>query len=412
MEAGETGDKKRRCQGRGTYRFFTVYLKRKAIKTAAAAAAVAVTAAAMTLQPAKAVWTPGGTKEASENTEMDGQPAKEGNCSDWIVREVTYISEEREKTFPFPETISENGEAYILDSVSREILSSEENPKPSQNMKIVMSESFADPEENHVPAREILENGTRYYLKSWTTIELNSGSEGSGGSLGGRMQGAAEKAVQAVYSDRPPAMEDPRETFSLSDTIQASEENHSVRTYTIRAAARYVSGAERLETVSAGEGIWNWFGKRKWILWILALAAAGMGVLVFAAWRFRKNQVGKMWGDKRRNPERRSPRPLAVQDARTERGDVPAPAVQDARIERESVPAPAVGDERIERGDVPPPADGDERIEGGGVPPPAVRDEKREREDVSPPSIRDADIHGKDVLSPGCPGSGKRKEGL
>lgn len=332
MEAGETGDKKRRCRGRGTYRFFTVYLKRKAIKTAAAAAAVAVTAAAaMALQPAKAVWTPGGTKEASENREMDGQPAKEGNCSDRIVREVTYISEEREKTFPFPETISENGEAYILDSVSREILSSEENPEPSQNMKIVMSESFADPEENHVPAREILENGTRYYLKSWTTIEINSGSGESGGSLDGRMQGAAEKAVQAVYSDRPPAMEDPRETFSLSDTIQASGENHSVRTYTIRAAARYVSGAERLETVSAGEGIWNWFGKRKWIL---ALAAAGMGVLVFAAWRFRKNQVGKLWGDKRRNPERRSTRPLAVQDARTERGDVLSPAVQDQEKER------------------------------------------------------------------------------
>lgn len=376
MASGETGDKKKRCRDRKTYRCFTVYLKRKAIKTAAAAAAVAVTAAAaMTLPSVKSVWGSGDIKEAPENIETDGQPVREGSQSGWIAREVTYLSEKREEVFPFPETIAENGETYILDSVSREILLSEENPEPSQNMKIVMSESFTDPEENHIPAREILENGTRYYLKSWTTVELNSGAGGGGGSLDGRLQGAAEKAVQAVYSDRPPAMEDPQET-SLSDTIQESGEDHSVRTYIIRAAARYVSGAERLETASAGEGIWNWFGKRKRIL---TLAAAGMGFLSFAAWRFRKKQAGKPWDAKRRNPDSRSARPPAVQDGRMESGDVPPPAVPVGRVEREDVPSPTVPAGRVEREEVSPPTVPAGRIEKEDVPLPAVQNREKER---------------------------------
>lgn len=62
------------------------------------------------------------------------------------------------------------GDRYTVDAVHYETISVRKNPRQSENLRIVMSDCFEDTGENHIPEREVTENGKTYYLKSWKTV--------------------------------------------------------------------------------------------------------------------------------------------------------------------------------------------------------------------------------------------------
>lgn len=110
-----------------------------------------------------------GSLQAGLPFARERQTSQEG-FSEYLSREVIYTAEDSQKEFPFPETIEEDGSVYFLDAVHYETISVRKNPRQSENLRIVMSDCFEDTGENHIPEREITENGKTYYLKSWKTV--------------------------------------------------------------------------------------------------------------------------------------------------------------------------------------------------------------------------------------------------
>lgn len=162
-----------------------------------------------------------------------------------------YPNQQKENWAGFPEQI-EKGNIYDLTKVSYEIISQRKKPQPSENLRIVMSESFEDETERHVPESELTIKGEKCYLKTWKTVQV---SDEAGG----------KKAVQAVYSDRSQA--------EASDQI-----------YTVKATASYTLGTECLERSS----LWSCFlrrMKRNGYLLILTLLSVVSAAVCVYRWK-------------------------------------------------------------------------------------------------------------------------------
>lgn len=138
-----------------------------------------------------------------------------------------------------------------------------------------MSDCFEDTGENHIPEREITENGKTYYLKSWKTVtaegaaEKRSGEESEPGE-----KSVQEKSVQAIYSDRPPG-EKEKQGRLKGEPFSSDSEGQGDSTYTIKAAARYISNTEPLKRKSAGARVWEWLKRREAVL-----ISAGAGMII------------------------------------------------------------------------------------------------------------------------------------
>ena len=195
-----------------------------------------------------------GSLQAGLPFARERQASQEG-FSEYLSREVIYTAEDSQKEFPFPETIEEDGSIYFLDAVHYETISVRKNPRQSENLRIVMSDCFEDTGENHIPEREITENGKTYYLKSWKTVT----AEGAAEKRSGEESEPGEKSVQAIYSDRPPD----------------EKEGQGDSTYTIKAAARYISNTEPLKRKTAGARAWEWIKRREAVL-----ISAGAGIII------------------------------------------------------------------------------------------------------------------------------------
>ena len=234
-----------------------------------------------------------GSLQAGLPFARERQASQEG-FSEYLSREVIYTAEDSQKEFPFPETIEEDGSVYFLDAVHYETISVRKNPRQSENLRIVMSDCFEDTGENHIPEREITENGKTYYLKSWKTVtaegaaEKRSGEESEPGEKSVQEKSVQEKSVQAIYSDRPPGEKEKQgrlkgEPFS-SDSVGQGDS-----TYTIKAAARYISNTEPLKRKSAGARVWEWLKRREAVV---ISAGAGMIImpvmLILVRKRFRR----------------------------------------------------------------------------------------------------------------------------
>ena len=210
-----------------------------------------------------------GSLQAGLPFARERQTSQEG-FSEYLSREVIYTAEDSQKEFPFPETIEEDGSIYFLDAVHYETISVRENPRQSENLRIVMSDCFEDTGENHIPEREITENGKTYYLKSWKTVT----AEGAAEKRSGEESEPGEKSVQAIYSDRPPG-EKEKQGRLKGEPFSSDSEGQGDSTYTIKAAARYISNTEPLKRKSAGARVWEWLKRREAVL-----ISAGAGMII------------------------------------------------------------------------------------------------------------------------------------